>query len=90
MKTKIVHCKKETYDIYIGRGTPYGNPFVIGKDGSRSEVIQKYREWILEQPELIEKIRKELKGKTLGCWCKPKDCHGDIIIEIIENPLFRL
>ena len=43
---KVVHCKKEPYDIYIGRPSKWGNPFSIGKDGTREEVIEKYREWI--------------------------------------------
>lgn len=43
---KIVHCKKEPYDIYIGRPGKWGNPFTIGKDGTREEVIVKYEEWI--------------------------------------------
>lgn len=43
---RVVHCKKEPYDVYIGRPSKWGNPFVIGKDGTREEVIAKYAEWI--------------------------------------------
>lgn len=82
--TRVVHCKKEKYDIYIGRPSPWGNPFTIGKDGTREEVINKYREWIYTQPELLAHV-PELKGKTLGCWCAPQACHGDVLIELIEE-----
>ena len=75
--TKVVHCKKEPYDIYIGRPSKWGNPFTIGKDGTREEVILKYIDWLEQQPQLLAQI-SELKGKTLGCWCHPKPCHGDI------------
>ena len=84
MSTKIVHCEKQDYDIYIGRGSKWGNPFVIGKDGNRSDVINKYRTYILNNVELMNSIY-ELKDKTLGCWCSPKPCHGDVLIEIAER-----
>jgi len=84
MTTCIVHCKKEPYDIYIGRPSKWGNPFQIGKDGTRDEVIEKFRNWIITQPKLLKDLH-EIKGKTLGCWCKPKVCHGDVLVELIET-----
>jgi len=83
MKTKVVHCKKEKFDIYIGRPGPWGNPFEIGKDGTREEAIQRYREWILSEPLLMQEIGS-LRGKILGCWCSPKLCHGDVLIELVH------
>lgn len=85
MQTRVVHCKKEPYDVYIGRPSKWGNPFTIGKDGSREEVLEKYVRWFLDRPDLIEQARKELKGKTLGCWCAPKTCHGHVIAEVIDD-----
>ena len=82
---KVVHCKKDKYDVYIGRPGPWGNPFEIGKDGDREEVVEKYAEWLLAQPELVEKAKEELKGKVLGCWCAPKLCHGDILAEVANE-----
>ena len=79
---KVVHCKKEKYDIYIGRPSKWGNPFVIGKDGTREEVCQKYEEYIRKTPHLMDSLH-ELIGKTLGCWCSPKLCHGDILIKLV-------
>ena len=78
---KVVHCKKEKYDVYIGRPSKWGNPFEIGVHGNREEVIQMYKDWIIKQPELLMQLN-ELKGKTLGCWCKPYACHGDVLIEL--------
>ena len=83
-KCKVVNLRKERYDIYIGRGSKWGNKFVIGKDGDREEVIKKYREWILSNKELLGSLH-ELKGKVLGCFCKPKACHGDVLVELVNE-----
>lgn len=80
----IVHCKKEKYDVYIGRPQKWGNPFTIGKDGTREEVIKKYEDWIKSQPLLMAAL-PELKGKILGCWCNPKPCHGDVLIRLVSG-----
>ena len=85
--TRVVHCKKEQFDVYIGRPSKWGNPFKIGKDGSREDVIQKYRQWILAKPQLMAQLSTELKGKTLGCWCKPSACHGDVLAELADEPV---
>jgi hypothetical protein len=85
--TRVVHCKKEKYDIYIGRPSIFGNPFEIGKDGNREEVIQKYKIYfqnrLIKDNNFWRKIQ-ECKGKILGCWCKPLPCHGDIIEEYLN------
>ena len=81
---KVVHCKKERYDVYIGRPSKWGNPFSIGKDGTREEVIKKYREWILNNEDLMKDLH-ELKDKVLGCWCAPRACHGDVLIELANS-----
>lgn len=79
-----VNIRNEGYDVRIDRKTKWGNPFIIGKDGTREEVIQKYKEWICEQPHLMNSLH-ELKGKRLGCWCKPQPCHGDILADLANN-----
>lgn len=90
---KVVHCKKEHYDVYIGRPSKWGNPFTHIKDkktkaefvvSSREEAIQKYREWILTQTALLDDLH-ELQGKILGCWCKPQSCHGDVLIDLLKQ-----
>jgi hypothetical protein len=82
--TKVVHCKKEAYDVYIGRPSKWGNPFEIGKDGNREQVLQKYQVWIMKNEKLLADLH-ELKDKTLGCWCKPKGCHGDILALLADH-----
>ena len=72
----VVHCKRARYDVYVGRPSRWGNPFAIGRDGSREDVIARYEQWLLAQPELVAAL-PELAGKTLGCWCAPRACHGD-------------
>lgn len=84
MKTKVVNKYKEPYDVYIGRGSKWGNPYPITPNQDRKTVIQKYREYLLNNPELLKDLH-ELKGKTLGCFCKPKPCHGDILVEFINQ-----
>lgn len=78
---KVVHCKKEKYDIYIGRPSKWGNPYIIGRDGTRDECIEKYRAYLESSKELLQDLRT-LHGKTLGCWCAPLPCHGDILMEL--------
>jgi hypothetical protein len=79
--TRVVHCKREPFDVYIGRPSVWGNPFVIGVHGSRSEVIEKYRAYILASSALLAEL-SYLRGKTLGCYCAPKACHGDVLAEL--------
>jgi RNA recognition motif-containing protein len=83
-RTQVVHCKKSNYDVYIGRPSDWGNPFVIGKDGDRADVIRKYRNWIMRQPDLLSRAKKELRGQRIACWCKPEACHGDVLAEIAD------
>lgn len=98
MKTTVVNIRSEECEVYIGRkrGTQYhfGNPFQIGKDGSRQEVIRKFREWINGvayedvEPERRQWILQNLhllEGKKLGCYCKPQSCHGDVYVEILDR-----
>ncbi len=73
--------------VYIGRPSKWGNPFVIGKDGTREEVIAKYEVWIVQQPELMAALH-ELTGKDLVCWCDPEACHGHVLLRL-ANPELR-
>lgn len=84
-RASVVHCKRQPYDVYIGRGkgSIFGNPFVIGPDGSRSDVIAKFRAWLPDQPQLMAKVH-ELHGKVLGCFCAPQACHGHVLAEFAE------
>ena len=81
----VVHCKKEKFDIYIGRGTLWGNPFMIGVHGNRMEVIEKFRRYIMKDKLLLKRCKEELKGKVLGCHCAPRACHGEVLAEIANE-----
>lgn len=81
---KVVHCKKSEYDVYIGRPSKWGNPFVIGKDGTREDVVEKYEQWIRQQPDLLNDLH-ELKDKVLACWCSPQACHGDVLVKLVNE-----
>jgi hypothetical protein len=90
LRSLVVHCKQDTYDVYIGRPSQWGNQFTYKENtiakfkvDTREESISKYEEWLLNQPELIKLAKKELYGKVLGCFCRPNSCHGDILIKVI-------
>lgn len=70
--------------VYIGRPSKWGNPFVIGRDGNREQVIAKFEEWILGQPQLLAQLH-EIKGKDLVCFCAPEACHGDVLARLANN-----
>ena len=91
MNTTVVNLRNQDYDVYIGRGrcpkcgefSKWKNPFKIGEDGTRSEVIAMYEIYLVESG-LINDI-DELRGKILGCWCKPKPCHGDVLAKLANR-----
>jgi Domain of unknown function (DUF4326) len=78
--------------VYIGRANPkyrlvaskWANPFAVGRDGTRDEVVEKYRQHLIESPDLIASL-PELVGKDLVCWCAPKRCHGDVLKVAVEG-----
>lgn len=90
MTTTVVNARRVTDPIpnvnyvYVGRPSKWGNPFRIGKDGTREEVIAKYREWVQRQPALMDSLH-ELRGMRLGCYCFPLDCHADVLAELAEK-----
>ncbi|MGE5443685.1 MAG: DUF4326 domain-containing protein [Ignavibacteriales bacterium] len=91
---RVVNLRHEPYDVYIGRAnrryklerSDWHNPFRIGKNCTREEAVEKYRNYILNRPDLLSRL-DELKGKTLGCWCKPEPCHGDVLVDLVRERL---
>lgn len=83
-ETTVVNLKEEGYDVRIDRKTKWGNPYVVGRDGTREECIDKYSEWIEDQEHLMSSLH-ELKGKRLGCWCHPQACHGDVLARLANQ-----
>lgn len=71
-------------DVYIGRPSPYGNPYMIGRDGTREEVIELYTLWITQRPELVAQLAAQ-KPTRLMCWCAPEACHGDVLAKLLEQ-----
>lgn len=88
--TRVVNIFKEPYDIYIGRPSEWGNPFSHKRTahakqvGSRLMAVEAFKQYALDrlrrEPEWLEPLR----GKTLGCFCEPQMCHGDIIVELLD------
>lgn len=85
-KTTVVNIKNGEFDVYIGRGknSKFGNPFKIGTDGTREDVINKYKKWIINQKDIL-KLFPSLRGKKLGCFCSPLACHGNVIVELLSK-----
>lgn len=79
--------------LYVGRdnwvnslaASKWRNPFVIGKDGDRDEVLAKYRAYIIPKIEAGELDLEELRGKILVCWCSPQPCHADVLVELLNE-----
>lgn len=85
----VAHCKREHYSLYIGRPSKWGNPYIFkpSKHGgiivaSRQEAIIKFEDYAREK--LWDSL-EELEGEILGCWCKPKICHGDILVKLFKE-----
>ena len=93
-KTTLVNINRGVRcDVYIGRGGPFGKPYVIGseaegKDGTRDDVIRKFRGYFEQKLKMDPDFKKKvlaLKGKVLGCHCAPLDCHGQVYIEYLDG-----
>lgn len=88
MVTELLNIRHGKADVYIGRGSPFGNPYVLGIDGDRNEVIRLYRIYFYDKIMRDSKFRLDveaLRGKKLGCHCHPMPCHGDVIVEYLEH-----
>ena len=89
--TTVVNLRRGSFDVYIGRSKHgiFGNPFVIGKDGDRAAVIEKFRQYfesrIVLDARFHDQVHKQLEGKVLGCFCKPLACHGDVYVEHFQK-----
>lgn len=82
--TTVVNKRIDPYDVYIGRPTKWGNPFHINDLRNREQAVRAYKGWIIKQPHLLAALG-ELRGKRLGCFCKPEACHGDILAKLADG-----
>lgn len=95
MTTRVVHLRSKEWAetppadrVRIDRRGKWGNPWKIGPGWTREQVIHAYRRWVTgnDQGDSLEPmIRRELRGKVLGCWCAPRPCHGDVLAEIADG-----
>lgn len=72
--------------VDIGRQTKWDNPFLVGRDGTHREVMEKYRRYLLSRPELVRAARRELVGRNLVTWHSPLPGHGTVLLEIANGP----
>lgn len=95
VRTTVVNIRTGAkFDVYCGRargglGGTFGNPYVLGPDGDRDEVIRKFRIYFHERLKMDLAFRRAvegLRGKVLGCFCKPLACHCDIYVEFLDSP----
>lgn len=85
---RVYNLKLDGYPdgcVYVGRPSKWGNPYEIGRDGTREQVLSKFDAYLLTRPDLVESAKRELAGRNLLCYCKPKDCHADRWLRIADN-----
>ena len=90
--TEVVNKDRgDYYDIYVGRGTPWGNPFPVGPNEGqyeRDEAISRFKEYFESEILGDESKRRGLlgmRGMRIGCHCKPFACHGDVIASYLNS-----
>lgn len=71
----------DTGAVYIGRGSKWGKPFVIGRDGDRATVIAKHERWLAARHDQLRAL-EELRGRDLVCFCAPLPCLGDLLLRL--------
>jgi hypothetical protein len=71
--------------VYVGRPTKWGNPYTLIDEKNRDDVIELFRTYLLAYPQLLEAAKAELRGKHLVCWCAPKPCHADVLLELANS-----
>lgn len=76
----VVKVGSDVNAVYIGRGSVWGNPFLLGVDGDRKTVIAKFREYAIWRLSREPNWLEPLSGKDLACYCAPNVCHGDMIL----------
>ena len=82
---RVVNKYKEKHTVYIGRPSIFGNPYTIGKDGTREGVINLYRHYLTTNLKLLKALYNLPKDAILGCYCKPLACHGDVLVKFYNK-----
>lgn len=88
----VVHVQRASYDVYVGRPTIWGNPFSHKPEtsakymvASREEAIAEYEKWLLSKPDLVARVKRDLRGKVLACWCDPLPCHAHVLARLANE-----
>ena len=83
---KVLNMKTDNWSnaVYVGRPSKWGNPYVIGKDGTRKEVVNKYKLYFYARHDLVLSLH-ELRNKDLACWCSRELCHADFLVELANR-----
>ena len=100
MTTRVVRLRRrggrvvQDCDVYIGReckmggwqlpASKWANPYTVAACGTAEVAVERYRQYIMRNKLLLDDIG-ELRGKTLGCWCKPGPCHGDVLVQLVAS-----
>ncbi|KAF1702863.1 DUF4326 domain-containing protein [Pseudoxanthomonas kaohsiungensis] len=71
--------------VYIGRGTPWGNPFGIVPGVTRQDAVKRFLQRVEADPDYQARIRQQLAGRDLVCSCAPRLCHGDVLLAVANN-----
>ena len=84
---RVVNMKNEKWDVKVDRSSVLGNPYRIGKDGTREEVIEKYKKYLWNCICVVDELNRigSMDDSTkLGCWCKPKACHAEVVLKAVN------
>lgn len=84
---KVVNKYWEPHEVYIGRGSIWGNPFRMASEADRVTVVAKHKQHLWKQIKdgvITKQMLLSLDGKRLGCYCAPKACHGDNIVKAVK------
>lgn len=89
MSGRVVHCKREPFDVYVGRPSKWGNLFPIpsktyDRDADPDRILERYEAYVRANPRLMAALPK-LRGKILGCWCAPLRCHGEVLVRMANE-----
>lgn len=88
MTARVVHCKREKFDVYVGRPSQWGNPIPVSpsydRDADPDRILERYEAYVRANPNLMAAL-PELRGKVLGCWCAPQRCHADVLVRMANE-----
>ena len=91
MMPRVLNKARDGYGanaVYVGRPSKYGNPFKL-TEYVREDALELYKDWIdakiAADPTVLDSIKADLRGKDLVCWCSPKPCHADYLLELAND-----